>query len=675
MNKYITRINALYSMPELQYRHNMTAKIAYQLGFKEMGIYAYNSRNESWESKSARYDGIIAGISNGDIVVFQTPTGNGLDFERGLIDRIKAYGGRVVFYIHDFEPLKNDNECGLLAETVLLYNQAEVLIVPSYHLKRFLQDNGIRQGMKFVIQEMWDYMGETLFLNMQNVGMETDSMIGSFGRLWYRDEKEQEYMEYCSPFILGKFLASGIPVIVPPKMVSRKLIEKNRLGLSVNSLDEAITFIKLMDESECKEYVLHARDFAPMLRDGINTKKAFVDAVQLLYRKDTLGIPKIVCNMGECMFSYVSLNESYDGKMALSWSYKGKADGFLICSEDGMLVGETENVYQHLYYLEDNGRKNGFIVKAYINSLEGWIVIAESEPAFRKIRKQSKPKVSLIVPAYNAETCIVRSIDTAIAQSFCDIEIIVINDGSTDETMKIIDWYTKAYSNVKAICQENKGVAAARNAGLAQAEGDYISFLDSDDMMRPDMIRKLYDSIKKNNCDIAVTSAFHLTDEGYLLSTGRVYPILKEDVPLSMEEFFKAYFINGYQFTAIWNKLYRASLAKSVLFQPIMYEDHAWTDCILSYADNICWLDDPLYEYDRTQSDGTLSTEWFKASKEKIFAGRKEAIMSYLKNGNHEKLSLLKKLAERELNYFFRVNAFEKNDYEKLRKEIENFQV
>lgn len=149
MNLYITRLNGIENQPK--FLQCMTAEIAHWLGFREMGIYYYNANAESDGNRSVRYDGMIAGISAGDVVVFQFHTWNGLKFERGLVDRVKAYHGRAVIFIHTVEALMIRSSGFMLGETVELFNQAEVLIVPSYAMKRFLVDSGIRPDMKFVV--------------------------------------------------------------------------------------------------------------------------------------------------------------------------------------------------------------------------------------------------------------------------------------------------------------------------------------------------------------------------------------------------------------------------------------------------------------------------------------------------------------------------------------------
>ena len=136
MNVYITKLNGMSYMSTEQYAQQMTADIAHSLGIREMGIYRYNADNESAENRARRLDGIIAGIGAGDLVICQFPTGNGLEFERALVRHIKVYHGRIVIFIHDPEAVMYENRRFLLSDTVGLYNEAEVLIVPSVAIIR-----------------------------------------------------------------------------------------------------------------------------------------------------------------------------------------------------------------------------------------------------------------------------------------------------------------------------------------------------------------------------------------------------------------------------------------------------------------------------------------------------------------------------------------------------------
>ena len=105
------------------------------------------------------------------------------------------------------------------------------------------------------------------------------------------------------------------------------------------------------------------------------------------------------------------------------------------------------------------------------------------------------PKISVIIPVYNVEKYLARCLDSVIAQTFSDIEIICINDGSTDNAGQILSEYAKKDKRIKIITQENSGVVAARNNGIASSVGEYIYPLDGDDIIAPMTLEKLYNAI------------------------------------------------------------------------------------------------------------------------------------------------------------------------------------
>ncbi len=340
MKAFITCINGMIgAAKEAQ---DMVSEIAHQMGFRNMGIFYYDSREESEERLSARFDGIIAGISPGDVVFFQYPTWNHIRFEEGLLRRINAYGGRVVIVVHDIEALMIESSRFMLGYMITLLNFAEVLVVPSYAMIDCLRDNGIRENMKFVVQEIWDYTTELRFSqepkfqkeihfagspskflfpqqwdfdvplklytseqctgeNVQVMGwMERAALLlelskGGFGLVWYGSEYWHEYMKYNNTIKLSAYLAAGIPVIVPRGISNQYLIEGNHLGFVVDSLEEAVERVKNMGEAEYQEYVRHVGNFAPLIRNGYFTKKFLIDAIQTLLRED---IPGGVCLKG-----------------------------------------------------------------------------------------------------------------------------------------------------------------------------------------------------------------------------------------------------------------------------------------------------------------------------------------------------------------------------------------
>lgn len=119
-------------------------------------------------------------------------------------------------------------------------------------------------------------------------------------------------------------------------------------------------------------------------------------------------------------------------------------------------------------------------------------------------------KVSIIIPCYNVEKFIAQTLESAIAQTLEDIEIIVINDGSSDRTLDIINQYAAIDKRIKIINQKNKGLSAARNIGIKLAKGEYIQHLDGDDFLKLDTCKKTYELAKKNNADIVYFNILRL---------------------------------------------------------------------------------------------------------------------------------------------------------------------
>ena len=180
MNVYITKINGLPAQDTSQYVQRMTAEIGHQLGFREMGLYHYNRAGESNESLNARLDGIISGIVWGnDIVICQFPTGNGFKYEWELVKRLRMYQSRVIIFIHNVGNVVQKDNRVTLEETIRLYNQAEVLIIPSLEMRQFLLDNGIKKDMKFVILEMWDFITDSNFYSFPQFRKEIHFAGGS----------------------------------------------------------------------------------------------------------------------------------------------------------------------------------------------------------------------------------------------------------------------------------------------------------------------------------------------------------------------------------------------------------------------------------------------------------------------------------------------------------------
>ena len=140
--------------------------------------------------------------------------------------------------------------------------------------------------------------------------------------------------------------------------------------------------------------------------------------------------------------------------------------------------------------------------------------------------------ISVIIPAYNAAGTLPAAVESVLAQTVRELELIIVNDGSKDETLKIAEGYREKYSFIKVISRENGGAAAARNAGLAAAEGEYIAFLDADDSYDPDFLETLYNAAKKYDADLVRSGLKYVG--GVVFGDGSV----RERHPFSGEELF-----------------------------------------------------------------------------------------------------------------------------------------
>jgi glycosyltransferase involved in cell wall biosynthesis len=172
--------------------------------------------------------------------------------------------------------------------------------------------------------------------------------------------------------------------------------------------------------------------------------------------------------------------------------------------------------------LEDTLRSKGaekILFEDDINSL----VIATLYPQFyNKCNLEPQPLVSVIIPVYNVEKFLKKCVDSVIKQSYQNIEIILVNDGSSDACPKICDEYAREHGNITVFHQENKGQSEARNAGLRAAVGKYVYFLDSDDYIREDAIEILLKTAEKENADVILFDAVVVDENDALYKNGEI---------------------------------------------------------------------------------------------------------------------------------------------------------
>ena len=127
-------------------------------------------------------------------------------------------------------------------------------------------------------------------------------------------------------------------------------------------------------------------------------------------------------------------------------------------------------------------------------------------------KRNNNPKISVIVPVYNVERYLYRCVNSILAQTFVDFELILINDGSSDKCPSICDEYSAQDSRVKVIHQKNGGAAAARNAGIRVMQGEYVCFIDGDDFVHPDFLSMMYQQMKDSDAIFSTCSGFDFND-------------------------------------------------------------------------------------------------------------------------------------------------------------------
>jgi glycosyltransferase involved in cell wall biosynthesis len=172
-----------------------------------------------------------------------------------------------------------------------------------------------------------------------------------------------------------------------------------------------------------------------------------------------------------------------------------------------------------------------------------------------------KNKISIIVPVYNVEAYLDECINSLVNQTYTNLEIILVDDGSPDRCPQMCDFWAHKDSRVKVIHQKNGGLSSARNAGLEIAEGDYIGFVDSDDYIAPDMYQVMVRALEGSTKKIACCSPYIVTEQGELIWEGK-YPSRKEmDVEQALDEVFLMR-----AEVSVWSKLYNRAIFEDIRF-------------------------------------------------------------------------------------------------------------
>ena len=206
----------------------------------------------------------------------------------------------------------------------------------------------------------------------------------------------------------------------------------------------------------------------------------------------------------------------------------------------------------------------------------------------------NQPKISVIVPVYKVEKFLDRCVESIVGQTYKNLEIILVDDGSPDSCPAMCDKWAEKDARIKVIHKENGGVSSARNAALDAATGDFIGFVDSDDWIEPDMYKLLLQRTTETGKDIAVCSYYSVGYSGERQECG----CIADKAVVCKDDYFR-FIVLGGDGGYIWNRLYRADIIKEVRFdENIWYsEDLLFNFEAARNSNGAAVLDKPEYNY------------------------------------------------------------------------------
>lgn len=242
--------------------------------------------------------------------------------------------------------------------------------------------------------------------------------------------------------------------------------------------------------------------------------------------------------------------------------------------------------------------------------------------------------VSVIIPVYNTEKYLPACIDSVLAQTGVSLEIILVDDGSTDSSPNICDKYAEEHENISTIHIKNSGPATAKNEGLLLAKGNYIALTDSDDKMEPMMLHKMVNAGYNHNADIVCCNYKQIDEQGvvsHLNSTNQLYV-------LNHEEGLIHFFSKDKIYSQCWTKLYKRQMLRdnNIENDPGLRTDEDFIFNIRSFtkAKITVIVDEPLYEY--THRNNSLAHAFFKENISQYIDNRNSRVQVTLKEVQNE---------------------------------------
>jgi len=240
-------------------------------------------------------------------------------------------------------------------------------------------------------------------------------------------------------------------------------------------------------------------------------------------------------------------------------------------------------------------------------------------------------KISVIIPIYNVERYLRKCIDSVISQTYQNIELILVNDGSTDGSTKICDVYAAKDKRITVIHKENGGLSSARNAGLEIANGYYIAFLDSDDWIDTEMYQVLIQLLEQHDADISACGLKEIYDDKTLIASNTAQ-ITKLDRTEAINSLITGH--NSVRFE-VWNKVFKSEIIRGIRFKEgQIYEDVYFDRKVFLKLNKLVYIDLPMHNYLKVRDGNTNSN--FKEKKLAIFCELDDFAKELEERGMHD---------------------------------------
>ena len=254
--------------------------------------------------------------------------------------------------------------------------------------------------------------------------------------------------------------------------------------------------------------------------------------------------------------------------------------------------------------------------------------------------------ISVLVPAYNAEKFLNRCIDSILAQTYKELEIIIVNDGSKDRTGEICDAYAENYNRIKVFHQDNGGVSKARNKALDSASGKYICFVDSDDCVHPMYCETLYNMLKKENADITQVGYLKFDEEIPSGEAVKEYTVCDKYYPLEQMAV-------DYAWIVPWGKLYRREIFEGLRYPvDVNHEDEFIAHKLYYNISKLVYSKSPLYYY--YTNENSIMRKQYNPSRLSALKALKERLAFYEEHKEERlaQVTIMEYLAMSKRNYY-----------------------